>query len=88
MPVGAARISNVEFYLTGQEGWVESYDARYSVAFIDAGVVSAIKPSYVKKCSFHHGFSPAIGVYGLNGLPIEDNVIHHTVWFGMLSTLI
>ncbi|KAK3107766.1 hypothetical protein FSP39_021797 [Pinctada imbricata] len=81
--IGYARISNVEFYHTGQEGWVESYDPRYSIAFVDSGAVTSIKPSYIKKCAFHHGFAPAVGVYGANGLPIEDNVAHSTVWWCM-----
>ncbi|XP_062574409.1 fibrocystin-L-like [Saccostrea cucullata] len=83
--IGFARISNVEFYHSGQEGWVEPFDARGSIAYIDAGTVSNIKPSYVKKCAFHKGFSPAIMAYGTNNLPIEDNVIADTVWYAVES---
>ncbi|KAK3107032.1 hypothetical protein FSP39_005622 [Pinctada imbricata] len=83
--IGYARISNTEFYRTGQEGWVESYDPRFSVAWSDLGAVSNVRPSYVKKSAFHHGFSPAIGAYSTDNLPIEDNVIHGTVWFCMQS---
>lgn len=79
---GYARISNVEFYHSGQEGWVAPFDGRGSIAYIDAGTVSNIKPSYVKKCAFHKGFSPAIMAYATNKLPIEDNVITDTVWYG------
>ncbi|XP_033757813.1 fibrocystin-L-like [Pecten maximus] len=81
--IGYARLSNVEFFHTGQEGYTEFYDARFSLTFLDGGTVSNIKPSYINKCAFHNGFSPAIGVFGTHSLPIEDNVIHHTVWWGI-----
>ncbi|XP_021354106.1 fibrocystin-L-like [Mizuhopecten yessoensis] len=81
--IGYARLSNVEFFHTGQESYTEFYDARFSLTFLDGGTVSNIKPSSVNKCAFHNGFSPAIGVYGTHGLPIDDNVLHHTVWWGI-----
>ncbi|XP_021347967.1 fibrocystin-L-like [Mizuhopecten yessoensis] len=81
--IGYARLSNVEFFHTGQEGYTEFYDARFSLTFLDGGTVTSIKPSYVNKCAFHNGFSPAIGVFGTHSLPIEDNVVHHTVWWGI-----
>lgn len=43
--------------------------------------------SYIKGCAFHKGFSPAIGVFGTDGLSIEDNVIHHTVGEGTDSVV-
>ena len=76
---GFARISNVEFYHTGQKGWTDEYDPRFSIAFLDIGVIDDVKPSYVRKCAFHHGFSPAIGTFGVSKLNVTDNVIHHTV---------
>ncbi|XP_022097673.1 fibrocystin-L-like isoform X1 [Acanthaster planci] len=76
---GYARISNVEFYHSGQEGWSDFFDPRYSLAFLDVGEITAEAPSSVKGCSFHNGFSPAIGVFGTDGLVVRDNVIHHTV---------
>ncbi|XP_069115224.1 fibrocystin-L-like [Argopecten irradians] len=81
--IGFARLSNVEFFHTGQEGFTEFYDARFSVTFLDGGTVNNIKPSYIRKCAFHNGFSPAIGVFGTHNLPIEDNIVHHTVWWGI-----
>ncbi|VDH99664.1 Hypothetical predicted protein, partial [Mytilus galloprovincialis] len=71
---GYARISNVEFYHMGQEGYTEDYDPRYAIAYVDHGPVSNNKPSYVKSNAFHHGFSPAIGIYNTQSLPVEDNV--------------
>lgn len=38
--------------------------------------------SYVQGCAFHNAFSPAIGVFGTDGLDIDDNVIHFTVGEG------
>lgn len=84
---GYARLSNVEFRYTGQEGWVERGDARTSLAFADAGTVNPIKPSYVKHCSFHKSFAPAITVHGTNNLPIEWNIMADSVWFGMYGAI-
>ena len=72
----------MEFKHTGQEGFTESYDARFSLAYIGVGTVSYIKPSSVTKCSFHKGFNSAIGAFGIGGLKIIDNVVHHVVGNG------
>ncbi|KAM9737277.1 LOW QUALITY PROTEIN: PKHD1 like 1, tandem duplicate 1 [Menidia menidia] len=79
---GKAQIRNVEFFHSGQEGWTDSFDPRYSVAFLDLGQVSAGE-SDIQGCAFHDGFSPAIGVFGTEGLHISDNVVHHTVGEGI-----
>uniref|UniRef100_A0A8C1B8X1 PKHD1 like 1, tandem duplicate 2 n=1 Tax=Cyprinus carpio carpio TaxID=630221 RepID=A0A8C1B8X1_CYPCA len=78
---GKAQIRNVEFYQTGQEGWNDLSDPRYSLVFYNLGGV--VGESYIKGCAFHNGFAPAIGVFGTDGLSIEDNVIHHTVGEGI-----
>uniref|UniRef100_A0A3B4AGA3 Uncharacterized protein n=1 Tax=Periophthalmus magnuspinnatus TaxID=409849 RepID=A0A3B4AGA3_9GOBI len=75
-----AQIRNVEFDRTGQEGWTDDYDPRYSVAFLN---LEEVEDTYLQGCSFHDGFSPAIGVYNTEGLFIDDNVIHHTVGEGI-----
>ncbi|XP_061110160.1 fibrocystin-L-like isoform X2 [Conger conger] len=79
---GSAQIRNVEFYHTGQEGYRDFYDPRYSVAFLNLGDISN-DDSYIQGCAFHHGFSPAIGVFGTNGLSVDDNVIYFTVGEGI-----
>ncbi|KAM9290514.1 fibrocystin-L-like, partial [Gastrophryne carolinensis] len=79
---GSARIENVEFYHSGQEGYRDPIDPRYSLAFLNLGEVSS-NDSYVKGCAFHNGFSPAIGVFYTNGLDVDDNVIYFTVGEGI-----
>uniref|UniRef100_A0A3B4U1D6 PKHD1 like 1, tandem duplicate 2 n=1 Tax=Seriola dumerili TaxID=41447 RepID=A0A3B4U1D6_SERDU len=79
---GKAQIRNVEFFRSGQEGWTDDTDPRYSVAFLNLGEVSG-GDSYIQGCSFHDGFSPAIGVFGTEGLSVDDNVVHHTVGEGI-----
>ncbi|KAK9957826.1 hypothetical protein ABG768_012036 [Culter alburnus] len=78
---GQAQIRNVQFYHTGQEGWNDLSDPRYSLVFFNLGRV--VGESYIKGCAFHDGFAPAIGVFGTDGLSIDDNVIHHTVGEGI-----
>ncbi|ESO84871.1 hypothetical protein LOTGIDRAFT_131466, partial [Lottia gigantea] len=82
--VGFARISNVEFVNTGQEGFTDSYDPRFSVSFMDV-VMKPGMPSYIKMSAFHNGFSPAIGVFGTNDLLVEKNIVHRTVESGIIS---
>ncbi|XP_011607160.2 fibrocystin-L isoform X2 [Takifugu rubripes] len=79
---GTAQIRNVEFFHSGQEGWTDKTDPRFSVAFLNLGKVSAGE-SYIHGCAFHDGFSPAIGISGTEGLNIDDNIIHHTVGEGI-----
>ena len=64
----------------GQEGYIDPYDPRYVVSFVDTGGITANRPSYVIFNAFHHCFSPAIGVFNMADLKIEDNVIHHTIF--------
>ena len=72
----------MEFDRTGQEGFTDSYDPRFSVAFVGLGEITASNPCYVRECAFHDGFSPAIGVFGTNYMDVTDNVIHNTVGSG------
>uniref|UniRef100_A0A3Q3X6F5 Uncharacterized protein n=1 Tax=Mola mola TaxID=94237 RepID=A0A3Q3X6F5_MOLML len=73
-----AQIRNVEFFRSGQEGWIDDNDPRYSVAFLNLGEVKQ-EDTYIQGCAFHDGFSPAIGVFGTEGLSVDDNIVHHTV---------
>uniref|UniRef100_A0A8C2XFR8 PKHD1 like 1, tandem duplicate 2 n=1 Tax=Cyclopterus lumpus TaxID=8103 RepID=A0A8C2XFR8_CYCLU len=75
---GKAQIRNVEFFRSGQEGWSDYTDPRYSVAFLNLG-----EDSYIQGCAFHDGFSPAIGVFGTEGLSVDDNIVHRTVGEGI-----
>ncbi|XP_069372727.1 PKHD1 like 1, tandem duplicate 1 [Paralichthys olivaceus] len=75
---GKAQIRNVEFFRSGQEGWTDSTDPRYSVSFLNLGKVTG-NDSYIQGCAFHDGFSPAIGVFETEELNVDDNIVHHTV---------
>lgn len=83
---GYARVSNVEFYHTGQEGFTAEYDPRFSIAYVAAGTVSEIKPSIVTKCSFHNGFNTAVGAFGIGSLNITDNVVFGSIGHGIHTT--
>ena len=72
----------MEFIHTGQDGYTESYDARFSIAYIATGTVSNVKPSIVTKCAFHKGFNSAVGAFGTGSLNISSNVVHGTVGNG------
>ncbi|XP_019323389.2 fibrocystin-L isoform X1 [Panthera pardus] len=80
---GNARISNVEFYHCGQEGFRDSTDPRYAVTFLNLEQIQDHGSSYIRGCAFHNGFSPAIGVFGTDGVDIDDNIIHFTVGEGI-----
>lgn len=76
-------MENVEFYHTGQEGYTEPYDPRYSLAFVDTLSDNTTNfYSYVRNNAFHNGFSPAVGVFAVDNLEVSGNVIHHTVYHG------
>lgn len=79
---GKAQIRNVEFLRSGQEGWNDDTDPRYSVAFLNLGQVSG-EDTYIQGCAFHDGFSPAIGVFGTEGMSVDDNIVHRTVGEGI-----
>ncbi|KAH9512878.1 Fibrocystin-L [Bulinus truncatus] len=82
--IGFAQISNVEFFHSGQEGFKDSYDPRFSVAFVDVfNSVESERYSYVKKSSFYCGFNTAVGVFSVNNLEINENIVHHTVGAGI-----
>ncbi|KAM8966821.1 LOW QUALITY PROTEIN: fibrocystin-L [Pelodytes ibericus] len=79
---GSARLENVEFYHSGQEGFTDPTDPRYSIAFLNLGELAG-NSSYVRGCAFHNGFAPAIGIFSTNGMDIDDNIVHFTVGEGI-----
>ena len=78
---GFARLSNVEFDLFGQ--FNRGNDRKYGILFSNLGDYNYSRPSYVRNCSFHHGFTTAIGIQGSNSIPIENNIVHRTLDFGI-----
>ncbi|XP_072925977.1 LOW QUALITY PROTEIN: PKHD1 like 1, tandem duplicate 1 [Hemitrygon akajei] len=79
---GYARIKDVEFYHSGQMGYWDYFDPRYSVAFLNLGQIQG-NSSYIQGCAIHNGFAPAIGVFGTDGLNIDDNIIYSTMGEGI-----
>ncbi|CAK8682970.1 unnamed protein product [Clavelina lepadiformis] len=83
---GYARFSNVEFHRTGQEGWTNRWDPRFSLAWVGTGASTNARPAYVKGCAFHDGYSTAIGTFGADDVNITGNVVHRTIFDGIRLT--
>jgi hypothetical protein len=73
---GYARLSNVEFVHPGQFFRGSSDDSTYGITISDLGAYNYSRPTYVRSCSFHHGYSAAIGIMGSSSVPIENNVLY------------
>lgn len=68
----------------GQLGYADAFDPRYAIAFVQTGPKSTIKPSELRSNSFHLGFSPAVGLFGCEDIPVSDNVMYRVVGGGKL----
>ena len=75
---GSAQLSGVEFSGCGQEGFADSFDPRFSLVFLNTGLINN-DTSYIANCSIHDGYNVGIGVYGTDNLVVKNNVIHNTV---------
>ena len=73
---GYARLSDVEFVHPGQFFRGTDDDATYGIIISNLGPYNYSRPTYVRSCSFHHGFSAAIGILASNSIPIENNVFY------------
>ena len=88
---GAARFSNVEFAVAGQEGWYDNYDPRFALAFLDIGDsedtngVPNTPESYVKNCSFNYNYNAAVGLFGANNIAVEGNVVYRIFDNGIID---
>ena len=60
---------------------MEPSDPRFSLAFVDV-LNSGKFHSYVADCTFHHGYGPALGAFGVDGLELSGNTIYRTVGKG------
>ena len=80
---GYARLSNVEFYHPGKFFRGTSDDSTYGIIMSNLGDYNYSRPTYVRSCAFHHGFTAAIGIFGSNSIPIENNVIYRTLDFAI-----
>ena len=80
---GYARISHAQFVHPGQFSLDVGDDAKYGILFSNLGDYNYSRPSYVRSSSFHHCYSAAIGIFGSNSIPIENNVIYRTIAFSL-----
>ena len=88
---GYVKLSNVEFYKAGQEGYSDNYDPRYSLAIVNSAPQTfELLPigeitSFVKDCSFDYNYNSGIGVFESDGVAIENNVIFRHINDGILD---
>ena len=78
---GYLAMDSVEFRFCGQGGYHSPQDPRYALVFQDSFFSST--GSYVRKCSFHHGYNTAIGIHTANNVEITRNVILRTTGSGV-----
>ena len=76
---GYARLSNVEFYHSGQYNRDVEVDTPFGVMISNLGAYNSQRPTYLRSCAFHHGYYAAIGILGSSSIPIENNVIYRTL---------
>ncbi|KAK4327441.1 hypothetical protein Pmani_002105 [Petrolisthes manimaculis] len=76
---GSAKLDAVEFRNMGQLGFDDTDDPRFSLAFHSLGETTS---NYVKRCSFNVNFSPALGFFSTNSVPVEANIFYHSVGSG------
>ncbi len=80
---GFARLSNVEMIHPGQFSRYSGDDSKFGILFSNLLEYNTLRPSYVRNCAFHHGFSAAVGIYISARIPIENNVIYQTIGYGL-----
>ncbi|KAK4312053.1 hypothetical protein Pmani_016482 [Petrolisthes manimaculis] len=79
---GSAKLDGVEFRNMGQLGFDDTDDPRFSLAFHSLGETTT---NYVKRCSFNVNFSPALGFFSTNSVPVEANIFYHSVGSGVID---
>ncbi|CAF0939901.1 unnamed protein product, partial [Brachionus calyciflorus] len=80
---GYARLSNVEFVHPGQFSRLDGEEYKYGILYSNLGTYNYSRPSYVNNCAFRNGFSAAIGILGSASIPLTNNVIYHTIDYGI-----
>ena len=84
---GFARVDNVEFLRYGQLDNTAGDDVKYGMLLSNIGTYNASRPSYIRGCAFYHGLGTAIGIKSSKGFTIENNIVHHSISYGMLTCL-
>ncbi len=73
---GYARLSDVEFVHPGQYFRGTGEESTFGIVISNLGTYNYSRPTYVRSCSFHHGYTAAIGILGSDSIPIENNVFY------------
>jgi hypothetical protein len=79
---GYARLSNVELNHFGQYSRGSEDDSTYGILFSNLLEYNYTRPSYVRGCAFNYGYNAAVGIFLSASIPIENNVVYHTIDFG------
>ena len=79
---GYARLSNVELNHFGQFNRDSEDDSTYGILFSNLLEYNYSRPSYVKSCAFNYGYAAAVGIFVTASIPIENNVVYHTIEWG------
>ncbi|XP_052245987.1 fibrocystin-L-like isoform X3 [Dreissena polymorpha] len=83
---GYIRARYAKFDFMGQDGYTESYDPRFAIAYVATGPVNDVKPSLVQGCAFVSLDSTAVGAFGATDLEISNNVVVNPVGNGIVTT--
>lgn len=76
---GFMRCTNTEFVHHGQFSRLAGDDRKFGVLFSNLQEYNFSRPSYVNNSVFHHGYFEAIGIISSNGIPIDNNIIYHSL---------
>ena len=79
---GKLQLHGVEFKGCGHLENFDEADPRFALSMVNTGRQQ--RRSYIRQCSFHDGYSTAIGLFGTDGLEITDNIVHGTVGASMI----
>ena len=80
---GYARLSNVELNHFGQFNRESEDDSTYGILFSNLLEYNYSRPSYVRNCGFNYGYAAAVGIFISASIPIENNVVYHTIDWGL-----
>lgn len=83
---GFARISHVQFTRYGQYDRTAGEDIKFGLLLNNVGAYNASRPNYLRHSAFHHGLGIAVGVFDSSGIPVENNIVHKSIEYGIRVT--